>query len=619
MSHRNPAAGRRSLAGLALFAVFCVASLPIGWAEDRVLEERPAPTLDEPTGDDTPATEPTAPAADNPAPAADDPAPEAPAPDNTPNTDGDAPAADAPAENAPSDDAPNTDTPADASADTNPSAAGTEIDNAVSNPQPSFFVRASLNRDVRDYREGDTLGVKVCCEVDAYIYVLYQQADGKLFQIFPNEGQKNNRVAAKQEITIPGTDDLFRWEIGPPFGKELVKVIACRQPVKGLSSAELQNARFNVVPKGAVKTTVAELANVNPADWAETDLELRTHGADEAPINPSARRVGVFFGISNYEFNEEHMAGYRLLIKEEDRTGDGHLNLQYSHFDAIDLGATLKDVGRLDEVEICTNEQVTKANMERLITQWLPSVTKPGDTVVIFYSAHGGQINDDNGDEKDNQDEVLIPYDTVDLFTLMQLVDERKRGELPAELEGRVQELVDVAVAAGENGSAQHNALVRHTGVSDDLFGRWLQRLSGRQVIVILDACHAGGFANQEKGAPKSAPRKANFDFLDSELVRLKDIGQPEHAMLAACTAEESAMEMADGTKNSVLTGYILMCLQQMPGPLKIEDAQEYCQEHFPEYFAKINKLREEQGYQPATPHHSYLISNCTRPLYLKP
>ena len=607
MSHRHPAVCGRRLARLALFAVFCLASLPIGWAEDRVLEEQAAPTLDEPSSSDAPATEPAAPATDDAAAA-------------------DAPAADAPADDAPSDTAPSDTAPSDAApsdtasaADNNQSAAAAAIDNAVTNPQPSFFVRASLNREVRDYREGDTLGVKVCCEVDAYLYVLYQQADGKVFQIFPNEGQKDNRVAAKQEITIPGSDDLFRWEIGPPFGKELVKVIACRQPVKGLSSAELQKARFNVVSKGAVKTTIAELADVNPADWAETDLELRTHGADEAPINPSARRVGVFFGISDYQFNEEHMAGYRLLIKEEDRTGDGHLNLQYSHFDAIDLAAMLKDVGRLDEVEVCTNEQVTKANMERLITQWLPSITKPGDTVVIFYSAHGGQIEDDNGDEKDNQDEVLIPYDTVDLFTMMQLIDERKRGELPTELEGRVQELVDVAIAAGEDASAQHNALVRYTGVSDDLFGRWLQRLSGRQVIVILDACHSGGFANQEKGAAKGAPRKANFDFLDSELVRLKDIGQPEHAMLAACTAEESAMEMSDGTKNSVLTGYVLMCLRDLPGPLKIEDAQEYCQEHFPEYFAKLNKWREEQGYQPTTPHHSYLISNCTRPLYLKP
>src|SRR5262245_56574595 len=47
--------------------------------------------------------------------------------------------------------------------------ADSTIDNAVTNEQPSFLVRASLNREVRDYREGDTLAIKVCCEVDAYL------------------------------------------------------------------------------------------------------------------------------------------------------------------------------------------------------------------------------------------------------------------------------------------------------------------------------------------------------------------------------------------------------------------------------------------------------------------
>jgi hypothetical protein len=612
MASTTSSSGRRRFTSYALSAICCLALLPLGWAEDKILEEQAQPAADVATSDDAPANTavvsdgaPGGNSSDNQdgvaAPTADD--------DDAPTT-STTPAADTPAT-----DAPGGNATTEGSA---PAGDGT-IDNAVTNQQPAFFVRASLNREVRDYREGDTLAIKVCCEVDAYLYVLYQQADGKIYQIFPNESQQDNRIAAKQEIQVPAVDDFFRWEIGPPFGKEVVKVIACRQPVKGLSGKELQRERFNVVPKGTVKSTIAELADVNPADWAETDLELRTHGADEAPIDESVRRVGVFFGISNYEFNEEHMAGYKLLVKEEDRTGDGHLNLTYSHFDAIDLGATLKEIGRLSEVEVCTDDKVTKKNMERLITKWLPSITRPGDTVVIFFSAHGGQISDDNDDERDNQDEVLIPYDTVDLLTLMQLMELKKQGQLKPELERRVQELVDVALTAGDSASAQNEALVRYTGVSDDLFGRWLQRLSGRQVIVILDACHSGGFANQEKGASKSDPRKVNFDFLDGELVRLKDIGQPEHAMLAACTAEESALELADGTKNSVLTGYVLKCLREMPGPLRVEDAQEYCQEHFPEYFEQLNKWRAEQGYQPATPHHSYLISNCTRPLYLKP
>jgi len=38
--------------------------------------------------------------------------------------------------------------------------------------------------------------------------------------------------------------------------------------------------------------------------------------------------------------------------------------------------------------------------------------SKPGDSVLFYYSGHGSQITDDNGDEKDDRlDEVLCPYD----------------------------------------------------------------------------------------------------------------------------------------------------------------------------------------------------------------
>src|SRR4051812_34173945 len=100
----------------------------------------------------------------------------------------------------------------------------------VRNPAPEFLVRAAVNHATRSYREGDALSVHVACEVDAYVYVLYQQADGSSFQIFPNRLQPDNHVAARQAIELPGHDDLFRWQIAAPFGKEVIKVIASREP-----------------------------------------------------------------------------------------------------------------------------------------------------------------------------------------------------------------------------------------------------------------------------------------------------------------------------------------------------------------------------------------------------
>ncbi len=73
---------------------------------------------------------------------------------------------------------------------------------------------------------------------------------------------------------------------------------------------------------------------------------------------------------------------------------------------------------------------------------------------------------------------------------------------------------------------------MRHSCVTDDQFGHWLQRLAGRQIVVILDACHSAGFADEGKGFGPAVensfagqcgfalPRASgNFGYFDSQLV----------------------------------------------------------------------------------------------------
>lgn len=62
---------------------------------------------------------------------------------------------------------------------------------AIQQQAPSFLVRAEVNRESRDYREGDSFSLSVVSEVDAYVYVIYQQADGQAYQVFPNSAQQN--------------------------------------------------------------------------------------------------------------------------------------------------------------------------------------------------------------------------------------------------------------------------------------------------------------------------------------------------------------------------------------------------------------------------------------------
>jgi len=98
--------------------------------------------------------------------------------------------------------------------------------------------------------------------------------------------------------------------------------------------------------------------------------------------------------------------------------------------DANDWAGALTSVGF--EVKKLLDKQATKSNilteMSTMITQ-----AKKGDTVVFQYSGHGTYIPDQDGDEADQTDECLCPYDlkTKGVITddqLFQLFNKKAQG-----------------------------------------------------------------------------------------------------------------------------------------------------------------------------------------------
>jgi len=482
------------------------------------------------------------------------------------------------------------------------------VEEAIETEQPAFYVHAELDRESARYREGDSLRIRVRCEREAYLYVLYQQADGTIFQIFPNSAQPNNRVPAAETVEVPASDDLFRWIIGAPYGKETVKVIASLEPLSDLSSPAMRSARFNRVSGKTLSSTVLALKDAAPETWSEVDLQLTTHPSSQSPGEPGARRWGIFFGVSQYMYHD---------IVHEDSNGEDGINLRGCHRDAQQLAQAMADQGQLDGHRVFVDAEATRANLEYAITQWLPSVSEPGDTVIITFSGHGGQITDDNGDEQgDQMDEVICPHDYMHAGIFISLINRLKANNISAEDRARLQELIPLVQAAATEEQAA-NLIMRRTCVSDDLFGRWLQKLTGRQVIVILDTCHSGGFAAQEKGA-LTARQIAQFDFLDNEMVRLKDIGQKEQAVLTAAKAAQVAFETPDG-QNGLMSYFVLQAIQQSDSTLQLEDAYEYCMTGMEEFFNILNRRRREEGYEPWPPHQPHMKNYCTNPVVLKP
>ncbi|MDM8568650.1 caspase family protein [Thiotrichales bacterium HSG1] len=82
----------------------------------------------------------------------------------------------------------------------------------------------------------------------------------------------------------------------------------------------------------------------------------------------------------------------------------------------------------------------------------LNKILIPNDLVIIYFSGHGTQINDDNGDEKDGADEVLVTYD-----------------------------------------SKCKSNLTKDDNWRDDNFVSSVNSLSTNRILTVMDTCHSAG------------------------------------------------------------------------------------------------------------------------------
>lgn len=488
---------------------------------------------------------------------------------------------------------------------------------------PTFLVGIDVDRPDRRYREGDQLSVRVRTERDAHVHVLYRQADGQVFQIFPNDAQPDNRVKAGADVVIPAPGDTFRWIVGPPLGRETIKVIAAERPIEPLSAPDLFAGRFNTVPPERLAATKGVLVEPETGPWAEAQIEIIT---EKRPDPPPQKRVGLFVGVSRFRYDAVHTA----------RAGKA-MALPCSAVDARFMADTFVDRCGVTESLVLVDEEATRDRFRNAVCDWLPARTNPGDVVMIFASTHGSQVFDRNKDEPDQFDESLVLNDTATLAAFVEMVERQRQGTLDAAMRPVVDRLMSsLGAEANANRIDPEDArqveafLAEQTAVTDDQLGHWLQRLSGRRVVVFLCTCHSGGFSVGEKGVAPAADQP--FDFLDREMGRLKDLGQSDMSLIAACLSAETTAavrfsdealaaaqtKLADqgGTLKLGPTTYELGKAVEVPG-LMLHQAYERYRSGLTAYFEKFNAVRVQQGESPVTPHHPVMYDFSLEPLVL--
>lgn len=463
---------------------------------------------------------------------------------------------------------------------------------------PGFLVRADVNKSTRSYRNGDTLTITVASEADAYVYVLYKQADGQVFLIYPNATQPSNKVKARQAVNIPASDDLFRWTVGPPFGKEYIKVIATRKPLEELADPAFRQKFFNVLGTKTVKGIALELGAREIA-WAEDCVEINTYEGDVQFERQAPRRVGLFIGVGKYTWFQKVRKG-----------ADGKTIAIHDpgHRDARMLSALLREVGQFTDIRVLSDDRTDPEAVQEAFLRWLPSVSRPGDTVLIYYSGRAFPIPG----SPTPTGAVLALKDFMLPEHLKSGLDAERDGKLDPELKSQ---LAIAAKIYQEAGSEDHGAvaLMQQWGVSDRMFTHFLQGLAGRQVVVVLDAAWTDAFM------PSAAPGVAiPKGILDHGVSRLESLGQGDIAVLGAgATGESDVMRDPEGL--SLMTQCLIQAIHAAPATLTLQEAHAEVRKSVEARFEQVNAQRRASGQTPLAPDQPTLLNTCTRAVLLKP
>jgi hypothetical protein len=236
--------------------------------------------------------------------------------------------------------------------------------------------------------------------------------------------------------------------------------------------------------------------------------------------------IGLFisFSIPTYAENRALIVGineYQHVTPLKGSVTDARKVLQLLQKLAIYRG---------DQVRLLTDSQATRQNILEGL-EWL-SGSQAGDKVLFYFSGHGAQNRDTEGDESDGLDETLCPVETT---------------------------------------------LTRKGMITDDEINERLKRLSGRQVLVVIDACHSGTVTKgslpkgvQLKTPSFTVPLPETKAITNESLISLTAQGE-----LIAYSAVASNQVAIDTTEGGIFTSAFLKIIEEKKGKVSHKEILE--------------------------------------------
>ncbi len=163
-----------------------------------------------------------------------------------------------------------------------------DVESKVRKVQKDFPIEIHTVDGKRGYAEGETVSFRCRSGHDAYIAVIDHQIDGSEILLFPNAFCTENYIPAGKAIDVPGTvKHGFEIQISPPFGSDVVQVIACtrKEDLEKITSTFPSSTQANpyAVRTRGMKVVAVDEAQKNtsmasqPAQWSEDHIVVSTY------------------------------------------------------------------------------------------------------------------------------------------------------------------------------------------------------------------------------------------------------------------------------------------------------------------------------------------------------
>jgi len=238
------------------------------------------------------------------------------------------------------------------------------------------------------YRSGDYLDFCFSAERKGYFLVYHIDSEGKESCLFPLGEKNGNYIFQHQKLQLPRYNK-FRLN-ARKSGKEY---LICLHGIESKSdSIDIKKELDN---KGLI-----ELATIKKL--YETISIVCTEYCYE--FVPLENTYVLSVGISRYK----------------------HLNnLKSPEKDAEDFSSVMKDHYFVppENMFTLTNTAATKQNIVKFLDKF-SAINNEQKDIIFYFSGHGKKIKDLNGDEDDNFDESICPYDFSETEAETYLIDD---------------------------------------------------------------------------------------------------------------------------------------------------------------------------------------------------